>query len=98
LDSRDLIQVQASLSEETAVELFRGVPAVERSTTYQYILERGGVRAARSILLALRRDRFGPPDEATATRPNAISDSERRERMVRRVSWASGWRELLETR
>jgi hypothetical protein len=85
------------VSKETAVELFRGVPAVEESTTYQYILEQGGVRTARRILLAQGRDLFGPPDEATATRLNGISDLERLERMARRVPQASGWRDLLET-
>jgi hypothetical protein len=85
------------VSREMAVQLFRGVPAVEESTTYQYILEQGAVRNARKVLLQLGRERFGPPDEATTTLINGISDPERLDRMTGRFLRVSSWRELLET-
>jgi hypothetical protein len=78
---------------------------LEDSTTYQLILNKGldkgltqgRAEEAQKLLLRLAAKRFGPtPADAEAV-ILAISDIDRLERMVERVSDAAGWGDLLAT-
>jgi len=84
------------VSQETAVELFKGVRAMRESTTYQYILDEGRTEEARKILLRLGRQRFGAASRAVEATINGISDLARLERMSDRILQVSSWAELLE--
>ncbi|MGE3805148.1 MAG: hypothetical protein AB7K24_10790 [Gemmataceae bacterium] len=95
------------LPREGAVELFKGAIAMEESTTYQYILEKGlqqglqqgvqqgKVAEARNILLRLGTKFIGEPDRAATNRLEQIEDLERLELLLERVDRAASWQELL---
>lgn len=86
-------------SRELALQLLRGITAMEESTTFQYIVElgqaRGQVEEARQILLRIGRKMFGAPDEETTSRINAITDRERLEQLVEKSLDVNSWEELL---
>ena len=68
---------------------------MEQSVTYQAILEEGGAREARKILLLQGRSRFGkPPPEAVAAL-EAVTDVPRLEELVVRLLEATSGQELL---
>ncbi len=70
---------------------------IEESTTYQYILELGGIRFLRGLLLRQGAERYGPHDAATEAAINGISDLKRLERMAVQMLHANSWQELLAT-
>lgn len=97
------------LPRETAVEVFKGAIAMEESTTYQYILEKGlekgieqglqlgKVKEARKIIARQGTIRFGEPDDVTKARLDQIESLDRLERLSDRVITVGSWQELLAT-
>ena len=93
------------MDQAAAAELFRGVPYMEESTTYQMILKqgeakgevRGKAEEARAILMRQGRKRFGLPDASTTATLAAIDDIDRLERMSERLLEVHDWAELLAT-
>jgi hypothetical protein len=86
------------VDQNTVVELYRGIPAVEDSTSYQWILQQGGLKNVRQLLLDLGEDRFGKPDDATVSSITGIEDLSRLMRMGRRLLRVNSWQELLRGR
>ena len=58
-------------------------------------VQEGRLSEARRLVLAVGTDKLGAPDAATVNALDAIDDVERLERMIRRILWASSWREYL---
>jgi hypothetical protein len=88
-------------AKETVKALFEGVRTMDllqESSSYQLILEEGGIKEARKIVLRLGRIRFGTPDEMTRETIEAIDDLDRLERLSERLLTASSWAELLAER
>jgi len=79
------------VSEEEGLRLFLGLPYVEESTTYQYVLRLGGIRHVREVLLDLGKLRFGKPAKATVAALEAITDPDRLKRLTRRLLRVDGW-------
>ena len=83
------------------------VVAMEESSTYQVILERGRTRGrdegraegqlqqARKTLLKLGTHRFGAPDAATRAALEALADLATLDELCERVLDAAGWADLL---
>ena len=67
------------------------------STTYQLILEEGGVTALQKVLLLQGGKRFGPPNAGQEQTLRAIDEIERLERMSERLLDVTNWQELLGT-
>ena len=69
------------------------------SSTYQAIVEeglaQGRAEGERRLLLLVGETRFGPPDDATRSRLEAITDADFLERLARRLMIVSSWSELL---
>jgi len=92
-------------SDDVIRGLFKGVTAMEESTTYQYILRKGEARGIQlgavaelhKVLLRQGRQKWGAPSEEVEATIRGISDLERLERMVDAVLPAAGWQELLGT-
>jgi hypothetical protein len=84
-------------SPQVAEQLFRGVTAMEESSTYQYIVAKGEMREGKKLLIRLGRKRFGSPDPQTAATIEAINDLERLEQLSERLLDVSSWEELLAT-
>jgi hypothetical protein len=86
---------------ETSKEVFQGAQAMRESTTYMAILEEGeeiGLsKQARKDIQLLARQRFGPPDEQTLARLQAVADLSRLERILSRLLEAIDWDDLLQT-
>jgi hypothetical protein len=80
-----------------AAELLKGVREMEESSTYQWVMEKGGVRALRKTLLDLGTRRFKAPTAAALARLNTIDDLERLDRMTHRLLDAADWDDLLGT-
>jgi hypothetical protein len=85
------------LTREQAKRAFRGVPAVEESTTYQYILEQGGIREARKWLLQQGAAKFGAPPQMVKATIQELEDLPRLERMGLRLVTADSWDEVVGT-
>jgi hypothetical protein len=85
------------LNDEAAVRVFQGVRSMQESSTYQYILRQGEVRALQRTLMRLGRQQFGPPNEAAETSINGLTDIPRLERMLDRVHETTSWQDLLAT-
>lgn len=85
--------------EALAVELLKGVRAMEESVTYQAIIRKGEAKGeakeAQRILLLVGTDAFGRPDAVTKATIARLSDRERLEAMIQRVAKVKGWQELL---
>ncbi len=71
---------------------------MEESTTYQYIIEQGGLKAARAILLDQGASKFGPPAKKVKTAIQDLEDLSRLRRIAMRMLTANSWAEVLETR
>jgi hypothetical protein len=82
---------------DVAARIFRGVRVMEESDTYLMIVDEGRVKGMRQLLLALGRDRFGPPDESVERALNDIADPDRLVRIGCLVPRAGSWQELLDT-
>jgi hypothetical protein len=86
------------LKREQAINVFRRIRAVEDSTTYQYIIEQGEIKAARRILLRAGATKLGTPTKKVKAARQALEDLPRLERMVDRLLDApSTWSDVLET-
>jgi len=80
---------------ELTKQLLQGVQHMEESTTYQYILEQGGLRAARKILTHLGEKHLGPANVMVQTRIDSIMEIERLEQLLDRIHEATSWDDLL---
>lgn len=78
-----------------AVQLFHGVTAMEESTTYQWIMDKGRVAEAKKFLFLLGRKRFGTPDAAATAALEAITEIDELEKLAERIVDVSNWQELL---
>jgi hypothetical protein len=85
------------VERDVARRIFRGVRAMHESDTYLAILEEGGEKAIREVILGLGEDRVGPPDESVKTSLNGITDLNRLKRMARQAPKAASWQEILDT-
>jgi hypothetical protein len=83
------------LRRDVALQVFRGVPAMEESDTYMAIIDTGREREARRIILRQGEKRFGPPSEEVRTRVQAIADIERLEQLLDAILTATSWSDLL---
>jgi hypothetical protein len=73
--------------------------AVEDSTTYQYIIEQGGIKAMRRILLRQVTSKLGPPSDNVKAVIQELKDLTHLERMFdRAIDTATSWDEVVETR
>jgi hypothetical protein len=71
---------------------------MEDSTTYQYILEQGAIRAANWFLLEFGKAKLGAPTEKVEASIKQLEDLPRLERMVDRAfKTATSWDEILDT-
>jgi hypothetical protein len=84
-------------ADDVIRSLFRGVTAMEESTTYQYILRRGAERELHKVLLVLGQEKWGLPSQEVETALRAVTDLDRLERMAIAVLSVSNWQELLAT-
>jgi hypothetical protein len=82
---------------EKAVKVFRGVRMMQESDTYLMILDEGQEKHAKKAVLLVGEERLGPADDATKVQLNKIADLERLDRMLRRATKATNWREIIET-
>jgi hypothetical protein len=85
------------LDRERALNLFRRIRAVEESTTYQYILEQGGMKEAQRILLEQGASKFGAPTKKVKETIRGLEDLPRLRRMTLRLLAAASWKDVLET-
>jgi hypothetical protein len=69
---------------------------VEESTTYQYIIEQGEMKALRRMLLRQGASKLGAPTKKVKTAIQAAEDLKRLERMVMRLFTATSWNDVLE--
>lgn len=84
-------------------ELLKGVRQLKESSTYQFILAEGEAKGRvegraegeRALILQLGSKRFGPPDAATQATLDAITTTERLERLAERLLEVESWAELL---
>jgi hypothetical protein len=83
------------LTREQAKRAFRRVPAVEESTTYQYIIEQGELKALRKMLLRLGAAKFGAPPKKVKATIQESEDLPRLERMGVRLVTAASWDEVV---
>jgi hypothetical protein len=81
--------------------VFAGMRAMRDSDTYLAILDEGGEREARRLILKWAETPLGQPDEQTRLRLEGITDITRLERMLERViargATAANWQDLLDT-
>jgi hypothetical protein len=77
--------------------LYKGVPTMQESLTYQAILEEGRVEGLQRAVLHLGRSKLGEPDELTRCALADITDLDRLERLLDRARDVSTWPELLQT-
>jgi predicted transposase YdaD len=86
------------------VEIFGGDHSMHESVTYQKVVEEGRaegfveglVEGEQWIIARQATLRFGPPDEATRARLEAIHDPDRLEALAERILTATGWDDLLD--
>lgn len=71
---------------------------LQKSATYQGLLQEGRLEAAHDFLLSLGQDKFGEPDETTKVTITEMNDLAHLKRLARAVSRASSWAELLQTK
>ena len=69
---------------------------MKESTTYQLIIEEGGIKEARSLVLRIGRRRFGPPPQPVVAALEAIADLPRLEQIAERLVEVSSWEKLIE--
>jgi predicted transposase YdaD len=78
-----------------AAELLRGVQSMKESSTYMEIIEEGEALGIQKVLLLQGKKRFGPPDAATQTAIQSITDLSRLESLTGRLLDVTSWQELL---
>jgi hypothetical protein len=80
------------------MEIPRKYDPVEDSTTYQYIIEQGGIKAVRRVLLRIGTSKLGAPSEEVEAVIQGLEDLPRLERMFDcAIDRATSWNEILET-
>jgi hypothetical protein len=86
-------------SDAFANALFAEVLGMEESATYRAIVRRGReegrAEEARRVLMLQGEPKFGPPDAATRTALENISDLARLEELLLRLMSVGSWQELL---
>jgi hypothetical protein len=70
---------------------------MKESTTYQAILEEGGVNELQKVLLLLGDQRFGPPNEIVRATIEETTDLPQLERWTARLLKAANWEDLVAT-
>src|SRR5262245_6757625 len=79
--------------------LLEGVTTMEESVTYQYIIEkgeqRGQLKEGRKMLQLLGEAELGPPSAEATTAIESITEPERLEELLLRVSKVKSWEQLL---
>jgi hypothetical protein len=85
------------LGRDQVRAIFQGVRAVRESDSYQAILDEGRAEGAQRMLLRQARKKLGEPDEATRAALGQITDLDRLERLIDRLSEVSTWHDLLQT-
>lgn len=83
------------IDREVGRVLLQRVRAMEESTTYQLILERGEAKGARKTLLALAREKLGRPSKKDLAALDRIEDVDRLVRMSRALHHVKSWDDLL---
>lgn len=75
------------------------IRAVEESTTYQYIIEKGEMKALRKLLLRQGAAKLGAPNKKVkaAIQELDVDDLPRLERMCDCLDTAANWNDVLET-
>jgi hypothetical protein len=81
-----------------AMNIFERVKAMEETSGYQLILERGALKYGHRIVLNLGRERFGEPSEKQKNKLLRIEDTERLERIIVKAITAANWDALLRTK
>ena len=71
---------------------------MRESTSYQAILEEGGVVTLRASIRRLGEKRFGPPTEEQRSRLAGATELDRLNRISDAVIDVSSWDELLDVR
>jgi hypothetical protein len=84
------------LNRSDVLAIFRGIPAMRESDTYQYILDEGRAEGMQRIILTLGRIKLGEPDESSRRALMELTDLDRLDRLGQRFLVVSNWRELLE--
>src|SRR5689334_5217710 len=85
------------VQRQMALQVFRGVRAIEDSDTYMMIIEQGAEREAKKFIRFLGHRRFGPANAVVSARLDAITDLARLDRIGERLLDATNWEELLDT-
>lgn len=70
---------------------------MRESVTYMAIIDEGREIQARKMIQKLGTRKLGPPDEATITLLEGITDIDRLEQILERVFDATSWQDLLDT-
>jgi hypothetical protein len=86
------------LNRKQALNAFRKVPAMEDSTTYQYIIEQGELKGARRMLLKMGTAKFGAPTKKVKAAIQGLENLSRLHRMGVKLLTAGSWNDVLETR
>lgn len=95
--TKALLLTGLRVRRDVALKIFRGIRMMEESDTYLMLLEEGGERATRDVILGLAENQLGPADESVIAKLNAIADLPRLKRMAIHAPRATTWQELLET-
>jgi hypothetical protein len=95
--ARALLLAGLRVQRNVAFKIFEGVHMMEESDTFLAILEEGGERVLREMILLQGEDRFGPPDESVKAALKNIRDLERLKRIGRETPKAASWQEIIET-
>jgi hypothetical protein len=86
---------------------FRGITAMRQSSAYEHFvsegralgvkegIEEGSLLEARKLILRIGLRRFGPPDQITRAKVEAIADLERLDQLIETLPSATGWDDLL---
>jgi hypothetical protein len=82
-------------SKDVAARILRGDPTMRESVTYMAVLEEGRIDEARRMILRLGTTRFGPPDDASRARLDALAELEKLEALGDRVLTAVSWEDIL---
>jgi hypothetical protein len=85
------------LDRERALNLFRRIRAVEESTTYQYILERGAIAEVQKLVIRHGAPKLGTPNKKVKAAIQELEDLTRLEHMLRSLETAASWNDVLET-
>ena len=83
------------INTDFAEQLFQGASAMHESTTYQSLLQKGGVAMLKKTILRLGEKRFSAPPESIAVRLSAVDDVAQLERLADRILDVASWEELL---